>query len=312
MLKHYKSASIAISYGDAVDATIMDMGLRVLSEVTAKFFIESLEIGENFYKFGENTGIDATVWEKISCVDVILKTPHCLPAGRDQFAVDDILRDRCPLECRRILSFDGKKDRFVISNAFGAEEMESIIRLAVTLGSTTSYPIAIDARAGLSNNEGKKIINNHMFSHPLLKVKLITKESEFKNLGQKLILVTDNPDEFIPGKGEISTIANIGDKFGVFSSDLSQGPSSIIQTVVLLLLYFGYCEDASRVHSGWRLAIDDGYHTPDFKIKNSSLFEVDNDAFTSQITKSMYKSTANAVSYKPQIESTVFNSLLTQ
>ena len=53
-----KNVPITVAQGDGIGPEIMDATLRILKDAGARLDIETIEIGEQVYKRGVNTGIE--------------------------------------------------------------------------------------------------------------------------------------------------------------------------------------------------------------------------------------------------------------
>ncbi|MBY0354975.1 MAG: NADP-dependent isocitrate dehydrogenase [Rickettsiales bacterium] len=72
---------ITVAYGDGIGPEIMDATLRILAEARAQLNIETIEVGEAYYKKGLSTGIPSSAWETLRRTKVLLKAPITTPQG---------------------------------------------------------------------------------------------------------------------------------------------------------------------------------------------------------------------------------------
>ncbi|MCP8967791.1 NADP-dependent isocitrate dehydrogenase [Ectobacillus ponti] len=72
---------ITVAYGDGIGPEIMAAALRVLEAGGAELDIETIEIGEQVYKRGGNTGIEPGAWESLRRTKVFYKAPITTPQG---------------------------------------------------------------------------------------------------------------------------------------------------------------------------------------------------------------------------------------
>jgi isocitrate dehydrogenase len=75
------TADITVAYGDGIGPEIMDATLRILAEARAKLNIETIEVGEAYYKRGVSTGIPPSAWDTLRRTKVLLKAPITTPQG---------------------------------------------------------------------------------------------------------------------------------------------------------------------------------------------------------------------------------------
>jgi len=75
------TADITVAYGDGIGPEIMDATLRILAEARAKLNIETIEVGEAYYKKGVSTGIPPSAWDTLRRTKVLLKAPITTPQG---------------------------------------------------------------------------------------------------------------------------------------------------------------------------------------------------------------------------------------
>lgn len=76
-----KSTEITVAYGDGIGPEIMDATLRILAEARANLSIETIEVGEAYYKKGVSTGIPPSAWDTLRRTKVLLKAPITTPQG---------------------------------------------------------------------------------------------------------------------------------------------------------------------------------------------------------------------------------------
>jgi isocitrate dehydrogenase len=72
---------ITVAYGDGIGPEIMHATLLILKEAGAKLAIETIEVGEKQYKFGNTSGIPERAWEALRRTRVLLKAPITTPQG---------------------------------------------------------------------------------------------------------------------------------------------------------------------------------------------------------------------------------------
>jgi isocitrate dehydrogenase len=72
---------ITVAKGDGIGPEIMDATLHVLQEAGALIAPEYIEIGEQVYMRGNNSGIDQSAWESLERTRVFLKAPITTPQG---------------------------------------------------------------------------------------------------------------------------------------------------------------------------------------------------------------------------------------
>ena len=75
------TADITVAFGDGIGPEIMDATLFVLKEAKAAINIETIEVGEAFYKRGVSTGIPPYAWDSLRRTKVLLKSPITTPQG---------------------------------------------------------------------------------------------------------------------------------------------------------------------------------------------------------------------------------------
>jgi isocitrate dehydrogenase len=72
---------ITVARGDGIGPEIMDATLRILEAGGAKLDIEFIEVGEQVYKAGHNSGIKPESWETLRSTGLLLKGPITTPQG---------------------------------------------------------------------------------------------------------------------------------------------------------------------------------------------------------------------------------------
>ena len=83
---------ITVAAGDGIGPEIMEASLRVLLEAGAKLAIEPINIGEQVYRSGETSGIEAGAWESIQRTRILFKAPITTPQGGGLKSVNVTLR----------------------------------------------------------------------------------------------------------------------------------------------------------------------------------------------------------------------------
>ncbi|MFL6209717.1 MAG: NADP-dependent isocitrate dehydrogenase [Pyrinomonadaceae bacterium] len=76
-----QNVPITVAYGDGIGPEIMDATLSILKAAGARVEIETIEIGEQVYKRGVDTGIEPSAWESLRRTKVFLKAPITTPQG---------------------------------------------------------------------------------------------------------------------------------------------------------------------------------------------------------------------------------------
>lgn len=87
-----KTTDITVAYGDGIGPEIMDATLRILAEARAPLNIETIEVGEAYYKRGVSTGIPPYAWESLRRTKVLLKAPITTPQGGGYKSLNVTLR----------------------------------------------------------------------------------------------------------------------------------------------------------------------------------------------------------------------------
>jgi isocitrate dehydrogenase len=72
---------ITVAYGDGIGPEIMDATLRIITAAGARIEIEKIEVGEQVYLRGIDTGIEPSAWESLRRTRVFLKAPITTPQG---------------------------------------------------------------------------------------------------------------------------------------------------------------------------------------------------------------------------------------
>lgn len=73
--------AVSIAYGDGIGPEIMHATLRILEAAGAAIAPEVVDIGEQVYLAGSDTGITAETWESLRRTRVFLKAPITTPQG---------------------------------------------------------------------------------------------------------------------------------------------------------------------------------------------------------------------------------------
>lgn len=72
---------ITVAYGDGIGPEIMRATLDVVLAAEANLEIETIEIGEQVYRRGVDTGMEPTAWDSLRRTQVFLKAPITTPQG---------------------------------------------------------------------------------------------------------------------------------------------------------------------------------------------------------------------------------------
>lgn len=72
---------ITVAYGDGIGPEIMQATLDIITAAGAALEIEEIQIGEQLYLKGLNTGIEPSSWESLRRTKVFLKAPITTPQG---------------------------------------------------------------------------------------------------------------------------------------------------------------------------------------------------------------------------------------
>src|SRR5881628_2330648 len=72
---------ITVAYGDGIGPELMEATLSILKAAGARLEIETIEIGEQVYRRGVDTGIEPSAWESLRRTKVFLKAPITTPQG---------------------------------------------------------------------------------------------------------------------------------------------------------------------------------------------------------------------------------------
>jgi isocitrate dehydrogenase len=72
---------ITVAYGDGIGPEIMKATLRVIEAAGAPLAIETIEVGEQVYKRGVETGMEHHAWDSLRRTKVFLKAPITTPQG---------------------------------------------------------------------------------------------------------------------------------------------------------------------------------------------------------------------------------------
>src|SRR2546421_4802598 len=76
-----QNVPITVAHGDGIGPEIMDATLAIIKQAGARLEIETIEIGEQVYKRGVDTGIEPSAWESLRRTKVFLKAPITTPQG---------------------------------------------------------------------------------------------------------------------------------------------------------------------------------------------------------------------------------------
>lgn len=83
---------ITVAAGEGIGPETMEASLRILLEAGARIAIEPISIGEQVYRSGETSGINAEAWESIRRTRVLFKAPITTPQGGGLKSVNVTLR----------------------------------------------------------------------------------------------------------------------------------------------------------------------------------------------------------------------------
>lgn len=83
---------ISVAYGDGIGPEIMEACLQVLARAGARIAVEPIDIGEQAYRAGHNSGIPPQAWESLQRTRVFLKAPITTPQGGGYKSLNVTLR----------------------------------------------------------------------------------------------------------------------------------------------------------------------------------------------------------------------------
>ena len=72
---------ITVAYGDGIGPEIMKATIDIITAAGAQIDIEEIEIGEQLYLKGINTGIEPSAWDSLRRTKIFLKAPITTPQG---------------------------------------------------------------------------------------------------------------------------------------------------------------------------------------------------------------------------------------
>ena len=78
-----RTIPITVSFGDGDGPEIMEHILTILREANAPISLNSIDIGENFYKREHYNGIPPSAWKTIEHHPVLLLAPSTKPDGEE-------------------------------------------------------------------------------------------------------------------------------------------------------------------------------------------------------------------------------------
>ena len=98
---------ITIAFGDGIGPEIMDATLHILKEANARVSFNIIEVGQNIYEKGFNSGLMPSAWEELNNTKVLLKAPITTPQGGGYKSLNVTIRKKLGLyaNVRPILSF---------------------------------------------------------------------------------------------------------------------------------------------------------------------------------------------------------------
>ncbi len=73
--------TITIARGNGIGPEIMDATLHIMQAAGAQLNYEEIEIGENIYLQGNESGIEQSSWDSLRKTKVFLKAPITTPQG---------------------------------------------------------------------------------------------------------------------------------------------------------------------------------------------------------------------------------------
>ncbi len=99
--------SITIAYGDGIGPEIMESTIQILKEAKANVSFNIIEVGEQVYKRGFNSGLMPSAWESLANTRVLLKAPITTPQGGGYKSLNVTMRKKLGLfaNVRPVASF---------------------------------------------------------------------------------------------------------------------------------------------------------------------------------------------------------------
>ncbi len=99
--------NITIAYGDGIGPEIMESVLQILQACKTKLKFSIIEVGENIYKKGFNSGLMPSAWQELENSKILLKAPITTPQGGGYKSLNVTLRKKLGLyaNIRPVASF---------------------------------------------------------------------------------------------------------------------------------------------------------------------------------------------------------------
>ncbi|MDA7705182.1 NADP-dependent isocitrate dehydrogenase [Rickettsiales bacterium] len=89
--------AITIAYGDGIGPELMESAIKILQASGAKLHFNVIEVGEEIYKKGFNSGLMPSAWEELKNTKVMLKAPITTPQGGGYKSLNVTLRKKLGL-----------------------------------------------------------------------------------------------------------------------------------------------------------------------------------------------------------------------
>lgn len=86
------TTKVSIAHGDGIGPEIMNATLKILKAAGANIDVEPIDIGEQVYLSGNNSGITKNAWTSIAKNKIILKAPITTPQGKGYKSLNVTLR----------------------------------------------------------------------------------------------------------------------------------------------------------------------------------------------------------------------------
>ncbi len=89
--------NITIAYGDGIGPDIMESVLQILQACKVDLNFTTIEVGENIYKKGFNSGLMPSAWQELENSRILLKAPITTPQGGGYKSLNVTLRKKLGL-----------------------------------------------------------------------------------------------------------------------------------------------------------------------------------------------------------------------
>ena len=290
-----KIIPITVSYGDGEGPVIMEHILSILQAAEARISINSIDIGENFYKREHYNGIPDSAWKTITAHPVILMAPSAKPKGDEYRELQQTLCSALELHTiiaplshtphhsvlvgrnesafQRNLAYRLQDNTLEEIRLFTDKQTGNLIRHALTCANimqkehifTATYsPTALSAHRLKEQAEAvlmhQQKINYHEYTGTLAEFMSTESEEDCVVISQENGLLNSIK---LMQDAHRRGIGYLGENYILFSSTSHKASfEGQLHAAILMLIFLGQQDVATNLHLAWDRALHENPTVP--------------------------------------------------